>query len=408
MSTQIQTDPSGSLVERICLMPTASGTLDGLSFTVKDNIDIAGRKTSYGSPAWRDSHSAPKHNALCVDQLLAAGGRCIGKAVADEFTYSLSGESQFFGTPLNKKAPDRIPGGSSSGSAASVASGITDFSIGTDAAGSIRIPASFCGVWGMRASLYRISEAGILPFMPSVSTVGVLSARLDHLDKVTRILLRSGNRPTAPLRRILVLSDAMDISDEAVRTETNAVLEQISRRTGIDSEPISFAQIVDRDIPLSDGNDKALRSLQTLEFQNTVGNWIENNIPKTSIDFSNAYEHIRHSDRIATLSSLDYCERIFEKIQSFITPGTVICFPTTPFIAPLKRTLNTQESVANFYDRTMAITAFSGIGRLPEITAPLLTVDQCPVGFSIAAGNYQDEFLLKVCEQMLDLLMLRS
>jgi len=176
LSNQIQTDHSGSLVDRICLMPTAAGSLDGLSFTVKDNIDIAGRKTSYGSPSWRDSHFAPKYNALCVDQLLGAGGRCNGKVVADEFTYSLEGENQSFGTPLNAKSPDRIPGGSSSGSAASVASGMADFSIGTDSAGSIRVPASFCGVWGMRPSLHRISEAGVLPFMPSVSTVGVLSA----------------------------------------------------------------------------------------------------------------------------------------------------------------------------------------------------------------------------------------
>lgn len=394
-------DPSGSLVKRLSLMPSASGALDGLSFTVKDNIDIAGHKTSYGSPAWRESHTAPKQNALCVDQLLAAGARCNGKVVADEFTYSLDGENAFFGTPLNAKAPDRIPGGSSSGSAASVANGVADFSIGTDSGGSIRVPASLCGVWGMRPSVHRISEAGVLPFMPSVSTVGVLADRLDHLDKAIRVLLRSGKRPTAPLQRILVLSDAMEISDKAVRTEAKVALAQISRRTGIDPEPVSFAQIIDRDMPLSACNEKALRVLQTLEFQNTVGNWIENNTPQTGHAFSMAYEAVRGSDRIAALDSLDLCERFFEGIQSFITPGTVICFPTTPVVAPLKGTLNTAESVMDFYDRTMAITAFSGVGRLPELSAPILTVDGCPVGFSIAAGHYQDEFLLNAAQEML-------
>ncbi|MGE4325945.1 MAG: amidase family protein [Pseudodonghicola sp.] len=115
-----------------------TGPLSGMRFTVKDNIDIAGHRTSYGSPAWRDAHPAPVHNALCVDQLLAAGACCVGKAVADEFTYSLDGESQFFGTPRNARAPDRIPGGSSSGSAASVANGLADFSIGTDSGRSVR------------------------------------------------------------------------------------------------------------------------------------------------------------------------------------------------------------------------------------------------------------------------------
>lgn len=401
VSKQVQSDPSGSLVERFSLLPSAAGSLDGLTFTVKDNIDIAGHKTSYGSPAWRDSHAAPTQNALCVDQLLAAGGRCNGKVVADEFTYSLDGENPFFGTPLNAKAPDRIPGGSSSGSAASVAGGVADFSLCTDSGGSIRVPASLCGVWGMRPSLHRISEAGVLPFMPSVSTVGVLAPRLDTLDKAIRVLLRSGKRTTAPLQRIFVLSDAMEISDDTVRAETNVVLEQISRRTGIEPEPVSFAQIVGRDIPLSDCNEKALRVLQTLEFQNTVGNWVETNAPETGFAFSMAYENIRASDRIAALASLDLCERFFEEIQSFITPGTVICFPTTPVIAPLKGTLNTMETVMDFYDRTMAITAFSGVGRLPEISAPLRTVDGCPVGFSIAAGHYQDEFLLGAAKQML-------
>jgi len=401
VSTHFQSDPSCSLVERFSLLPTATGSLDGLSFTVKDNIDIADRKTSYGNPAWRDFHSAPKHNALCVDQLLAAGGRCNGKGVADEFTYSLEGESQSFGTPLNEKAPDRIPGGSSSGSAASVASGLADFSIGTDSGGSIRVPASFCGVWGMRPSLHRISEAGVIPFMPSVSTVGVLSARLDHLDKAIRVLLSSGKRQTVPLERIFFLTDVMENSDVTVRSEAYAMLEQICHRTGINPQPISFAQIVNRDIPLSDCNEKALRSLQTLEFQNTVGSWIENNKPETGFAFSKAYENVRHYDRVAALDSRDRCERFFEEIQAFITPGTVICFPTTPMVAPLKGTLNTQETVMEFYDRTMAITAFSGIGRLPEISAPLLNVNECPVGFSISAGNYQDEFLLSAVKEML-------
>ena len=144
---------------------------------------------------------------------------CNGKVVADEFTYSLEGESQHFGTPLNIKAPNRIPGGSSNGSPASVSNGVADFSIGTDSAGSIRVPASFCGIWDMRPSTHRISEAGVLPFMPSVSTVGVLSARLDHVEKVIRVLLCSGERPTEPLRRIFVLSDAMENCDAAVCTE---------------------------------------------------------------------------------------------------------------------------------------------------------------------------------------------
>ncbi|WP_370674950.1 amidase family protein [Pleomorphomonas sp. PLEO] len=401
MSHTALSDPSGSLVERLDLPPCGHGRLDGMTFTVKDNIDIAAHKTSYGSPAWRDAHAAPAHNAVCVDQLLAAGAHCIGKVVADEFTYSLDGESQFFGTPRNAKAPDRVPGGSSSGSAASIANGLADFSIGTDSGGSIRVPASLCGVWGMRPSLHRISEAGVLPFMPSVSTVGVLAARFENLNAAVRVLLRSSNRSIAPLQRLLLLVDALEISDKAVQNQAYSALERISDSVGITVEPLRFSQIAGGNTPLGDCNTRALRDLQTAEFQSTVGNWIEATKPELGYTFTMAYGNVQRFDRVAALESLVRCERFFEAINAYLVPGTVICFPTTPVIAPKKGTLTTLDNVLDFYDRTMTVTAFSGVGRLPEISAPVLTVEGCPVGLSFAAGHYQDEFLLAAVQEML-------
>ncbi len=401
MSEIVPSDPSGSLVARLDLPPFGNGPLDGMTFTVKDNIDVAGHRTSYGSPAWRDAHPAPVHNAVCVDQLLSAGARCVGKVVADEFTYSLDGESQFFGTPRNAKAPERVPGGSSSGSAASVANGLAHFSIGTDSGGSIRVPASLCGLWGMRPSLHRISEAGVLPFMPSVSTVGVLADRFEHLDAAARVLLRSGVRPVAPLRRLLLLADAFEICDEAVQEQANAALGRVADKVGVPLESVRFSEIAGEDLPLGDCNVKALRDMQTAEFQSTIGNWIETAKPTLGTTFTLAYGNVRRFDRIAALDSLVRCERFFEAINAFLPAGVIICFPTTPVVAPLKGTLTTLKNVLDFYDRTMTITAFSGVGRLPEISAPLLTVDDCPVGLSFAAGHYQDEYLLAAVRQIL-------
>ena len=401
MSEIVPSDPSGSLVERLDLPPIGNGPLDGMTFTVKDNIDVAGHRTSYGSLAWRDAHPAPVHNAVCVDQLLSAGARCVGKVVADEFTYSLDGESQFFGTPRNAKAPERVPGGSSSGSAASVANGLAHFSIGTDSGGSIRVPASLCGLWGMRPSLHRISEAGVLPFMPSVSTVGVLADRFEHLDAAARVLLRSGSRAVVPLRRLLLLTDALDVSDRAVQEQAGAALRRIADKVGVPLESVRFSEIAGEDLPLGDCNVKALRDMQTAEFQSTIGNWIETAKPTLGTTFTLAYGNVRRFDRVAALDSLVLCERFFEAINAFLPAGVMICFPTTPVIAPLKGTLTTLKNVLDFYDRTMTITAFSGVGRLPEISAPLLTVDGCPVGLSFAAGHYQDEFLLASVRQIL-------
>ncbi|WP_116131616.1 amidase family protein [Tropicimonas sp. IMCC34043] len=393
-------DPSGGLIERLDLAPLRKGPLDGLEFTAKDNIDLAGYRTSYGSPAWRDAHPAPVYNALCVDQLLGAGARCVGKVVADEFTYSLDGESFYFGTPRNAKAPDRVPGGSSSGSAASVANGLADFSLCTDAGGSTRFPASLCGLWGMRPSLHRISEAGVLPFQPSVSTVGVLADRFHVLDATMRVLLDSPTSPVPSPRRILVLKDALEIADPSVQDQVTIALDRIAESTGVAVEQVGFSEIVGRQCELKACNLDGLRDLQTAEFQSTVGNWIEACKPDLGATFSMAYGNVQTFDRIAALDNMARCERLFRQINAFFAPETVICFPTTPKIAPLKGSLNTLDAVMDFYDPTMTITAFSGVARLPEISAPLLTVEGCPVGLSFAAGHYQDEFLLSAVRHL--------
>lgn len=385
---------TGAFVELLNIPPCKAGPLDGLSFTVKDNIDLAGHRTSFGSPSWQQMHPAAVHNALCVEQLLTAGATCVGKVVADELTYSLEGENPFWGTPLNPKAPDRMPGGSSSGSASSVACGLADFSLGTDSGGSIRVPASFCGVWGMRPSLHRISEAGVLPFMPGVSTVGVLAAQLAVLDRVMRVLLRSGDRRPVPPRRLVMLDDAFRLADAPVGEAAETAVVDLTRRAGVPLGRASLAQVTGRPLKLAACNERALRVLQTVEFMNTVGGWIESERPALGPTFTLAYGNVKAFDRTQAMEGIALCERLFESINSYLDPGTIVCYPTTPTVAPRKGSLTSLEQVTRFYDPTMAITAFAGVGRLPEISAPLLTIDGCPVGVSFAAGHYQDEALL--------------
>jgi len=152
------TDP---FVTTETINPYSEGILNGLSFAIKDNIDIKNQTTGYGSPSWIKTHDKPVVNAICLEQLLCEGGIFKGKTKSDELAYSLIGVNSFYGTPINPKAPDRIPGGSSSGSASAVASGLVDFAIGTDTGGSVRVPASNCGVWGCRPSHGTISVAGV-------------------------------------------------------------------------------------------------------------------------------------------------------------------------------------------------------------------------------------------------------
>lgn len=391
---------SAAFVEIFALSPYRNGLLDGLTFAVKDNIDIGGYKTSYGSKSWSAEHKAAVYNAVCIEQLLGAGATCVGKTIADEFTYSLDGESHFFGTPINPKAPDRVPGGSSSGSASAVACGLVDFSIGTDSAGSIRVPASLCGVWGMRPTLHRISEAGVLPFMPSVSTVGAFTNDFDVLDKVMRTMLRSGNEEPTDIGNIYLLEDAFSGADTAVSTAIRQEISHLSSDKGIEIISITLSDIVGEAIDLEYCNTQALRILQTAEFENTVGGWIENFSPEKGPSFSAAYEATRSFDREELNSALLRVEKLFNKISCFTNKGDLFFFPTTPTIAPLKGSLNSLDNVLDFYDRTMAVTSFAGIARTPEISIPLTTINGVPIGLSVSAGHYQDEFLLSAVKKL--------
>src|SRR4051812_47312865 len=168
----ITIEQSGAFIEPFTVPPTRSGPLDGLSFAVKDLIDIAGHQTGCGNPARLATHPAATSHAICVELLLAAGARCEGKTITDEIAFSLLGENHFYGTPLNPAAPERVPGGSSSRSASAVACGLVDFAVGTDTGGSVRIPASNCGIFGLRPSQGFVSVAGVMPLSPTFDTVG--------------------------------------------------------------------------------------------------------------------------------------------------------------------------------------------------------------------------------------------
>ena len=121
------------LINKSHVMPTRKGILDNLTFAVKDVIDIKGQKTSCGNPTWLSHQLICEVHAICVEQLLASGAICLGKTVLGEFASGSNGVNHFYGMPKNPKAPDRVPGGSSSGSASIVAEGVVDFSLGTDA-----------------------------------------------------------------------------------------------------------------------------------------------------------------------------------------------------------------------------------------------------------------------------------
>src|SRR5256714_3831115 len=242
--SSISVAQSSAFLTTFELPPTGSGMLDGLCFAVKDVIDVAGWKTGCGNPTWRDSHPSAVANAVCVEQLLRAGARCVGKTISDELAFSLLGQNHFYGTPLNPQAPNRVPGGSSSGSASAVACGLVDFALGTDTGGSTRVPASNCGIWGFRPSHGFVSVAGVNPLAPSFDTVGVLAQSADVLEKVGLVLLpgtpASPNKPTT----IHLIREAFALADSDVQQPLSKPLRRLREVFGDAVRETSLQELV--------------------------------------------------------------------------------------------------------------------------------------------------------------------
>src|SRR5215210_7461604 len=213
----ISIEESGAFIEKFTLPPTKDGPLRGLRFAAKDLIDVAGHRTGCGNPTWLAAHPPATVSAICLEQLLAAGAQCEGKTITDEFAFSLLGENHHYGTPLNPAAPDRVPGGSSSGSASAVACGLLDFALGTDTGGSVRVPASNCGIWGLRPSHGFISVAGVNPFAPTFDTVGILAGSAEALAGVASVLLVCEDIQGEEPGTIHLLEEACSIADPDVR-----------------------------------------------------------------------------------------------------------------------------------------------------------------------------------------------
>src|SRR6202034_2331735 len=203
------TDPLGAFVPGVDvrLSGRPGGPLDGLTFAAKDLFDVQGFVTGCGNPDWAATHTAAERSAATVEALLDAGATLVGKTITDEISLGLLGVNRFYGTPLNPRAPDRVPGGSSSGSASAVAGRACDVALGTDSGGSVRVPASFCGLFGLRPTHGRLDLSGMLPQAPSSDTTGWFARDAETFARVSSVLLREA--PSVPLpHRLLIAVDA--------------------------------------------------------------------------------------------------------------------------------------------------------------------------------------------------------
>ncbi len=216
---------------RCTITGVPGGALAGLCFAVKDLIDVAGWPTGGGNPDWERAHPMPLRSAWVVERLLDNGASIIGKTATDEVSLGILGENPFTGTPLNPAAPDRVPGGSSSGSASVVAAGVCDFALGTDTGGSIRVPASFCGLFGIRPTHGRLEFRGITVQAPSSDTVGWFARDAATFARVGQVLFDEPLPETLP-RTLLVATDAFAFADPAVAAALWPMVDRLAALIG--------------------------------------------------------------------------------------------------------------------------------------------------------------------------------
>ena len=203
----------------------AQGPLAGLTVAVKDMYDIAGERTGGGNPDWLSAQTPATAHAAAIGKLLDGGATIIGKTICDEFFFSVAGVNAHYGTPLNLRAPGRIPGGSSSGSAAATAAGACDFALGSDTGGSVRVPAAFCGLYGIRPTLGRVDLTGAMPMAPSFDVGGWFALAPGVFRRVGAVLL-GGEPVPARITSVLVLDDAFAQADPPVAALCRDFLQQ--------------------------------------------------------------------------------------------------------------------------------------------------------------------------------------
>jgi amidase len=394
-------EESGAFVERLRLDPTGSGPLDGLNFAVKDLMDLKGYVTGCGNPQWRDSHPPAAAHAVGVEQIMAAGATCLGKTVSDELAFSLDGENFFYGTPLNPKAPDRVPGGSSSGSASAVACNLADFALGTDTGGSIRVPASNCGLFGFRPSHGYISVAGINPLAPTYDTLGIFARAADVLARVAAVLLATEMPGTAEAGAVHLLTEHLAIVDAEVREALEPSLKELRQRFGDRIKETSINTVVgERPEAGLDPWLTTFNTLQWAEIWSCLGAWVTAVQPELGPRTRRNFELTRTMDRRQVREAARRREAYFGKLKKFLGPRDLLVLPTVPAPAPLKGTLDNDRAQGNYYPRTLSMTAMAGICRLPQVTMPVAEVAGAPVGLSLAAAHGEDAFLLAVVQDL--------
>jgi amidase len=395
-------DPVNALVPHTLKEPLAGraqGPLAGRSFMVKDLFAIAGHKVSCGNPDWYAAASPATETAPAIRRLLDAGATLTGITICDEFLYSVLGTNVHYGTPVNIHALRRVTGGSSCGSAAAVAAGMCDFALGSDTGGSVRVPAAFCGLYGLRPTYGRIDATSATPMAPSYDTIGFFARDAALFRDVGRVLLQ-GRSVAAPLQHVIIAQDMFSRGEASIDEEIWRVLDKIGNAL---PKP-EHMDVVGEEF---DVWRNAFRFNQGYELQSTL-------MPFALAHADSLSPAIRERFEIASRITKDEARigqeiraAAKERLQALAKPGTMILMPTTPTLPP-ERDIPDGASTVEFRAMTLGSTCLAGHAGLPQISIPAGTAAGCPVGLSFIGWEGGDEALLDLAVKLAPLIGGRS
>lgn len=386
-------------IYRSCFVPhdieapirgAANGPLAGLSAVVKDMYDIAGYVAGCGNPEWLATHQPAARHCPPVQKILDAGASITGKTVCDEFFYSVTGANAHYGTPVNARAPGRLPGGSSAGSAAACGAGLCDFALGSDTGGSVRIPASFNGIYGLRPTHERIAHAGVADMAPSFDVPGWFAATPGVFRKVGAVLL-DDRRVAGKIERVVVLEDAFAQAEEPVADLLRTLLEFMSD----DLPAMTHGKIA------PDGFDpwrEAFRVVQAYETWQAFGAFVTRQQPKVGPGVRERMAFAASVTPAQADAARAVTTRARAHIRQVATPGTVLALPTAPAIAPKIDT--PMDELDEFRTRVMRLTCTAGVSGLPQMSIPTGTLGGCPIGLSFIGWPGGDEALLDLAGEL--------
>ena len=364
------------------IIESYNGRLKNLKFVLKDMCDVKNIKTSCGNPDFYKACEPAKKHAEFLSNILSEGAILEGITICDEFFYSVIGENSHYGTPKNLNAPNCVPGGSSSGSAAALTTDLFDFSIGSDTGGSVRVPASFCGLLGIRPTHGRIKSNGVYPMAPSFDTIGWFSNNIKTFQKIGEVLLNKNENENITFNQFVIAEDLLELVDTDIKNQFNSYYKELHPNIKhIRLSKFSKSEIADN-----------FRILQAGEIKEHVIPWIEKNKPKISLEINSRIEMASEILPLEIDAAKTFRQEIISEINNSLPEGDIAIFPTTPFSAP--KCGQSDQDLGSDRKKIMEMTSIAGMTSRPQISIPKFKGKTGPVGISILGWQNSDEILL--------------